>query len=295
MYKLLNDLKQFFSDFDEEKEIPSIEEFHNNDNTTISLLSHIIPLVKDEDIISDLIDNIRDYAFDIVEDFYGLDVITIMDHWCDMLNALCDQDTLNVIVKLVLLTFLDREEFYFTGTTGPLLNYCNKKTLWFNIVSNYRKIDKFATHWINNNVPYSYFEEEYENDFYYEDYTRFILDCIHIKDKSKARKLRKAYNKNSCIEALFDSLGYSMIQGEFAFIGWIDEQDYNPFYYSVGLETLINGIQELQKIFSISVNHDTEELCDALNIAGEQYINYRLDNLIKRVADKYVTSKEIIL
>lgn len=295
---MLSDLKQFFSNFNEEYETPPIEKFHNSDNIAVSFLSHIVPLMIDDDIIADLITNIRDCSDEIEEDFYMLDTITIIDHWCDVLNTLCDRNTLNVVIKMVLLTIFDNEEFYFTNTTDSLFNYFDRDNERFLIRSGNQRMDKLATHWINDDSSH-YFElnqiAECDDDLYQENYTRFILDCIHIKNKSKARKLRKAYSKNADIADLFDMLGYSMYHGQFVFLGWIDTQDYDPFYYSFSMNKMLIGIKELQKLFSVKVEHDTEELCDVLNNIKIQEGNYKLTNIINKINSIHSTSKEIIL
>lgn len=150
-----------------------------------------------------------------------------------------------------------------------------------------RKVDRYINDFIGE--VFKDFED-CDNEGYIDQYTaetqRFIVSRIILKDKSKARKLRKAYAKNSLVRELLNELKYFMVNGEFVFV---ESYNVEEIGYDGGfdMEAIYYGMDELIEIFgndqlndeSVSFKKSLDRLngylCDYGNSAKYNYRFFR--------------------
>lgn len=121
-----------------------------------------------------------------------------------------------------------------------------------------RKIDKYL-----NNFVYGCLRDFEDPDHpghidgYDAETERMIVSYIRLKNKSYARKLRKAYAENSRVRQMFNELKYYMINGELVFAENynIEAVGYNGFF---DMDTVYDGVKALIEIFGITdTNHES--------------------------------------
>ncbi|OUN38312.1 hypothetical protein B5G32_01290 [Massilimicrobiota sp. An80] len=103
---------------------------------------------------------------------------------------------------------------------------------------------------------------------------RMIVSYIRLKNKSYARKIRKAYAKNPRVRQMFNELKYYMVNGEFVFAENynIEAVWYNGFF---DMDTVYDGVKALISIFGITdTNHESLSFKRALANMNEHFYCY---------------------
>ncbi len=135
-----------------------------------------------------------------------------------------------------------------------------------------RKIDKYMNNFIDERISL-YTNEDGTIDEYSAELTRFISLYIDFKNKSFARKFRKAYMNNDLIREVFNDFNMYMENGCFIIL-----LSYNAEgYYSEGVEMLdvfktIKGFEALRHELNLDNFNQIER---ALSIAFQK-LNYNL-------------------
>lgn len=107
---------------------------------------------------------------------------------------------------------------------------------------------------------------------------RMIVSYIRLKNKSYARKLRKAYAENSRVRQMFNELKYYMVNGEFVFAENynIEAVGYNGFF---DMDTVYDGVKALIEIFGITdTNHESMSFKRSLANMNEHFYCYSHEN-----------------
>lgn len=107
---------------------------------------------------------------------------------------------------------------------------------------------------------------------------RMIVSYIRLKNKSYARKLRKAYAKNPRVRQMFNELKYYMINGEFVFAENynIEAVGYNGFF---DMDTVYDGVKALISIFGTNdTNDESLSFKRALANMNEHFCCYSHEN-----------------
>ena len=142
-----------------------------------------------------------------------------------------------------------------------------------------RKIDKYL-----NNFVYGCLRDFEDPDHpghidgYDAETERMIVSYIRLKNKSYARKLRKAYAKNSRVRQMFNELKYYMVNGEFVFAENynIEAVGYNGFF---DMDTVYDGAKALIEIFGITdTNHESMSFKRSLANMNEHFYCYSHEN-----------------
>lgn len=127
-----------------------------------------------------------------------------------------------------------------------------------------RKIENYINGFIKKEIE-SYISSEETLDYYFLEMERVILMRIYLENKSLARKIRKAYSKNSVVRDMFTDMNIFMMNGEFiALIMYNAESDVYGDY--IDLEKIYTGIIEMR---------------DILGVVNKNEIGHSLDNGFK--------------
>ena len=274
MCRLWIDLRQFFTD-----------EHHDlNPRSPESFIKHVVECF-DEEKIEDFIENFSENEL-IDGDLACLEILDVhVFEDCFRMS----------LIKAVLMSFLDEEDFKIYGCDVPLESvYDFDKEVFLDITQ-----CEFADvpHTMKKRIESFYREatkECYVNGKY-DDYLSstiyFRLSCVKFTNKSKARKLRKIINSHYEVEELFNQIGFMLEKGQllkmsYAYIeadGFYFEQVYNFAEMNEGLDILRNEFNRYEY-------NDSYELTEVL-ISNMSKFN----DLINDLLEDLETNSEVII
>ncbi|WP_286154374.1 hypothetical protein [Thomasclavelia cocleata] len=284
---MLSDLKQFFTP---NKHNYDLDTFLESESIVIELIAEILPIIKDSNIRYELQKSVCDNADTLGEllDF-GCDLTVVNEHWLDIFNTLPGNIN-NALLAIVLLTFLDFDDFSFIGDTYNLKEFKNNTKI--DVMLKNKKLNQFANKWFNDEWDLALNEE---TDEYCDIY--LYADMIIFKNKSAGRKIRKLYNSNRLIRNMFEELGYFMVKGDFIFVAWIDRESYNSNYYQYNQYEILLGMNELRKVFNVNnPEYCTNNFLRSLyKIEHYDEVSSSIDNLLYEICKAHVSKKEVIL
>lgn len=287
MYKLLSNLKQYFTPC---KYNYNLDNFLESESIVIELFAEILPIIKDNNIRYELQKSVCDNA-DTLGDLldFGCDLIVVNEHWLDIFNTLTGNVN-NALLAMVLLTFLDFNDFRFIGDTYNLKEFRNSTKI--DVMLKNKKLNQFANKWFNDEWGLALNEEidEYCDIYLY-------ADMIIFKNKSVGRKIRKLYNSNKLIRNMFEELGYFMVKGDLILVAWIDRESYNSTYCQYNQYEILLGMNELRKAFNVNnPEYCTNNFLRSLyKIEHYDEVSSSIDNLLYEICKAHVSKKEVIL
>lgn len=255
---MLGDLVQYFT-------ISAENQAVDNEMTLAYMLQFFYKYTKIEEIRT----GIESSVIFNPEVFYELDEVWIDDiymndmHLGDCLGLSYE----NNFVQMVFSTFMNENDFDVDFSDSDL--YCffgcdygedDVAIDKFEGFSLDRKINKYVNDFIKREIRV-YASEDGKLDRYYLEMERIVFMHITFKNKSLARKLRKAYSKNSIIKAMLENMNIFMMNGEFiALILYNLESGFYGDY--IDFEEVYKGIREIRK---------------CLDVGNENVIGHRLD------------------
>ncbi|WP_288060052.1 hypothetical protein [Thomasclavelia cocleata] len=283
---MLSDLKQYFTP---NKYSYNLDNFLESESIVIELIAEILPIIKDNNMRYELQKSVCDNADTLGEllDF-GCDLIVVNEHWLDIFNTL-PGNVNNALLAIVLLTFLDFNDFSFIGDTYNLKEFKNSKKI--DVMLKNKKLNQFANKWFNDEWSLELNEiDEYCNIYLY-------ADMIIFKNKSAGRKIRKLYNSNKLIRNMFEELGYLMVKGDLIFVAWVDRECYNSNHCQYNQYEILLGMNELRKVFNVNnPEYCTNNFLRSLyKIEHYDEVSSSIDNLLYEICKAHVSKKEVIL
>ena len=145
----------------------------------------------------------------------------------------------------------------------------------FKPYSKSRKIDKYINDFILGRFR-DY--EDSANVGYIDGYTaeteRMIVSHIELANKSFARKIRKAYARDSHVREMFNELKYYMVNGEFVFVENynIEGVGYDGYF---DMDTIYMGLKTLHDIFEIEeTNNESISFKKSLAFLNRYFYDY---------------------
>lgn len=275
MFKLLNDLRQYF-----------IEKHFNYKNSDLTLIEAIIGYQLESD---ECIDIFEEYADSLGEIFidYEQDLELLNTHvFSDLFNS--------NIYQYIFQSFIKSDDFVLTEIDGVLgYMYDEENEKFINITNNLPlQIRKHVNSFYQEAQDECYYIDgkEIKLDSYCAETIGFRLYHIKVNNKSLARLLRKNYKANGSFYALCNQLGIYMENGQFLLMEYtyLEASGFYDQYFGSGI--IANAIENL------NAELQTNRIFNpGITAAVEEIIDYERDDLITAMMKILETEDEVII
>lgn len=251
---MLSDLVQYFTQTDDDYDFDEMEE-----NELTCFLRFIHYFTVDDEIKNQIevaVHQDPERFIDIYE--YGFHEENYLNdmHLGDALDMSYDNVLVTMLLSCVMHTMhfdVKCEDFDFAIALddGSHIDVEHYRIDNYKPYNSNRKIDEYLNDFIIDCLKD--FEDPNHSgyiDGYDAETERVIVSYVRLKNKSYARKLRKAYAKNQRVRLMFNELKYYMVNGEFVFAENynIEAVAYNGFF---DMDTVYDGMKALIEIFGI--------------------------------------------
>lgn len=277
MFKLLNDLKQFFT---------------INDELNLSVESKFIYKLiqyqnpKTADYLSLRILDDPDWFKEIACGVFYIDLLE-----CELFSDFFGDFT--SIYQAVFDTFMDGQ-YTFTNIDTYLSSFYDMSKQKIIDLRIDHKLDTYITRFLKDAFDDSGYRYEKELCDIQECLDEIIFRCkiIDFKNKSLARKFRKHYMRNSAITRMMNELGFYMYNGCFIEMNYYFINDGYSNDYFIDPEIMINGIEECRELFHVTNKKDMTALNDIFKECASQT---PIKSLIDTLMIASSTNEEILI
>lgn len=193
----------------------------------------------------------------------------------------------------VLATFIDENDFevYELGSTLEMMYSEEDEQFTFaEIILLPMQVRKYVLNFFERAV-----NDATDSKGNYDEYNAQNMDFrvryVKFMNKSKARKIRKLYEKDEDVKEMFLQLGYFFENGQLLYIAyaWMDTMGYYDDYFN-NVEDAIAGLYSLRNAFGKARTNDASELVEVLKC--ENFDNFQIIRDLNLALD---TKDEVII